>query len=615
MVFSLKPVFMPIQTGIPCKWTSDSRHFILENFDTIQDSPSKLYNSTLTLCPSSSWLCEHYSTGVKVVVGSTEWDTCIRTVSCQSFPLCLAYWNNTIATGSMPQDIIIIDALTGSQSAVLSGHSGHVRALNFSPDGTFLVSGSNDKTIKLWDVQTGGVVKTLYGHTNIVHSVSISADNTMIASGSYDNTFCLWNVETEGCYIIEGHNRINTVTFSPTNSQLLLSSSDNGIIQQWAIDGCQIGSPIDGSYASFSSDGTQFVLCNRTIVTIQSTDSRVASVELKLTSNATYCCFSPDRKFIAAAAGRTIYLWDISSPEPCLIQTLIGHTGLVTSLVFPSSHTLISASRDKSVKFWQIVASSDQAAPDSESPPLASVPIVSVGLQAKDGLAFSVDSEGVVKTWDILTGLCKESIKTPAKGIRFGDIQVIDGRLFITWCEPGYEYQKIYFWGAGWDVRQMIGETRIPPRGLRISGDGSRIFFVNELSIGAWDIQKRELAIEQDLGELFEYHFDPLCLGDSKVVVCTREPLTQIWDFGVPGSTPIWLSEASSGRPHLRLVGIRRWSNTNPVQVKDSVTGKEILQLCGKYAKPSAIRWDGRYMVAGYELGEMLILDFSHILA
>jgi len=35
-----------------------------------------------------------------------------------------------------------------------SAHSGWVRSVAFSPDGSTIVSGSNDKTIKVWDAGT-----------------------------------------------------------------------------------------------------------------------------------------------------------------------------------------------------------------------------------------------------------------------------------------------------------------------------------------------------------------------------------------------------------------------------------------------------------------------------
>jgi len=608
---------MCVQTGAPCKWTSDSKHFILENFDIIQNSPSQVYNFALTLCPSSSWLHEYCVANVKVVGGLSEWGACIRTVLFgNDHTETLAYCNNTIATGFTWQDIIIFDALTGSQTAVLSGHTGYVRSLAFSLDGTLLVSGSNDNTIKLWDVQTGGAVKTFCGHTNIVLSVSISADNTVIASGSEDNTICLWDIGTGQCCVIKEHkDDVNTISFSPTNPQLFLSASVDDTVRQWGIDGHQVGPTYAGSYVAFSSDGTQFVSCAWTAVTVRNTDSGATIAEFHLADgDLRHCCFSPDGRFIAASAGHTIYLWDITGPDPHLVKSFIGHTAYITSFVFSSSLTLISASDDGdgSVKFWQISASSaDPAAPETESKLPTSAPIKSVSLQSKDGLAFSIDSAGVVRTWDILTGLCKESFKTEAKAITCGDVQLINGRLIIVWRE--YRKKEIHIWDAEKGRLQTVDTPCEYTGGLRITGDGSRVLQLGRDCIMAWFISTGEPAGEESFEGDYNY-FDPLRIDGSKVLVCSAESSTQGWDFGIPGSTPIQFSKASLDRPHLDFIDVRRQSSTSPVRVEDRVTGKEVFQLCGRYAKPTATQWDGQYLIAGYRSGEVLILDFSYVL-
>jgi WD40 repeat protein len=51
--------------------------------------------------------------------------------------------------------------------------------LQFSPDGTQIVSGSADHTIRIWNAQTGAPVgQPLEGHTNTVESVQFSPDAT-----------------------------------------------------------------------------------------------------------------------------------------------------------------------------------------------------------------------------------------------------------------------------------------------------------------------------------------------------------------------------------------------------------------------------------------------------
>jgi hypothetical protein len=169
--YILKPSLTLIQAGVSCKWVHDSQRFLLEFFDTIHSSPSQTYHVALPLSPSSSWLHKSFSaevsTGLKVVKGFPTWGLCSRTVTLDSAPLALACWKDIIAVGLDSSDIIILDAITGSQAALLAGHTKWVESVTFSSDGTLLVSGSGDKTLKLWDVQTGGVVKTFHGHCDI----------------------------------------------------------------------------------------------------------------------------------------------------------------------------------------------------------------------------------------------------------------------------------------------------------------------------------------------------------------------------------------------------------------------------------------------------------------
>jgi len=474
------PVFMFIQAGHSCKWINDSQHLLLQHFDMIHDSPLHIYHFALQFCPSSSWLCEYYSAvlsqEVKVVKGApAEWGACFRTTSFNTSPLSLAYQKGAFAVGLKSSGITVLDAITGSQVAILPGHIDWVRSLTFSLDGIFLVSGGDDNNVNLWDVQTGGVVKTFYGHTTWVLSVSISPDCTTIASGSGDKTICLWHVQVGDCFcVIDMFNGfVSSVSFSPTNSQILIYASTDNTVQQWDINGCQIGPAHEGEGAAFSSDGTHFVLWGGNVAMVQNSDSRGVIAELWTPSgNFGYCCFSPNGKFVAGSAGRTSYVWDITGLTPHLIKTLIGHTDGIISLIFPSF--LISASEDHTIKFWQIdTPSTDPAATDIRSTPFTLSSIESVTLQVKDGIVISSDRAGVVKTWDILTGLCKASFQTPAKGSSWRDVQLIEGRLIVAW----HKDQKVHIWDTEKDeFLQVVDTPTGRARGVRISGDGSKVF-------------------------------------------------------------------------------------------------------------------------------------------
>jgi len=550
---------------------------------------------------------------VKVVKGfSDEWGTCSRTVLLDNDPQTLSCGNNTIAIGLESGDIIILDAITGSQTAVLSGHTDWVGSLTFSPGGTSLVSGSDDKTVRLWDMQTGGVVKTFYGHHDWVSSVSISLDFTRIASGSKDGTICLWDTQTgELKLMIKQQDYAKHVSFSPIDPGQLTSIS-GGRAQQWDINGCQTGPTYDGSYVAFSPDYTQFALYNGKTITVQTSDSRAIVAKFPMANDDDdddeHCCFSPEGRLIAASAGKIIYIWDIASPDPHPVETFVGHLGDITSLVFSSSSCLISASYDGSVKFWQIgVFSTDPAATDPKSTPPASASIVSISLQARDGIAISSDFTGVVKTWDILTGLCKASFQTPAQGNIWRDAQLIDGRLIVTW----HEYGKTYIWDTEKDkLLQILGRSGC--MGLRISGDGSKLFCLDDGILQAWEMWTWKLVGKVRLNGNRSY-LDSFCPGGSKVWVQSENLPAQGWDFGNLDSPPVPLCKTFTEKPHLDFIGGPSWRTSSPPWIKNMVTGKKVFQLSGRYAKFYQVQWEGQYLAAGYDSGEVVILDFNHL--
>jgi len=275
---------------------------------------------------------------------SAGWGTCFHTVPLNGCPVALTCWKETIAVGLSSGCIIILNAITGTQMAILSGHLARVESLIFSPDGRSLVSCSNDKTIKLWDMQTGGVVRTFQGHTDWVYSVSISADCTTIASGSRDKTIRLWDIQTGEChYTIKQNIRVIHVSFLPLDPKHFMSGSGY-TIQQWDIDSQKIVSESVGAHIAYSLDGTQLVVWNESVVEVQNPDSKVIVAKFSLSNvDIECCCISPDNRLIAVAADTTIYVWDISSPDPYLLETFIGHNVSVSSLTFSSP---LSRTRD-----------------------------------------------------------------------------------------------------------------------------------------------------------------------------------------------------------------------------------------------------------------------------
>jgi WD40 repeat protein len=602
-----------IQAGISCKWIHDSQCFLLEHLDTINDSPSHIYHSALPSTPHSTWLQECYGSEllqeVKVINRvPAGWGICSRTVSLGTNVFGVSCWNNIVAVASGHRDIIILDVVTGSQTATLSGHTDEVNTVTFSSDGRSLVSGSDDKTVKLWDVQTGGTIQTFSGHNKLVHCVSISMDSAKIASGSFDDTIRVWNVQTgECCCVIESEGETRCIKFSPTNSQHFLSVT-NSKVSQWNISGHQAGPKFDGCYADFSPDGTQLVSQQVKSVTVQNPSSGVVVAEFQtIEANTMCCCFSPDGQIVVVSVGSTICVWNIAGIEPHLIETFTGHTGVVSSFAFSSPSSLISGSVDGSVKFWKIATQSvDLVGTKPKSISLTPAKIMSIALQAKDNIFITSDSDGMVKTWDIFTGLCKASFQTPAKGVHERDIQLINSGLVLAW----HTNQKIRIWDV---EKEKLLLTTDGPYGLediKISEDGSRVF-----SIGATVIQAQSIQTGGIVGKARIKFIDrnkaSLTTYGSRVWVCYPNAESQVWDFENPDSPPVQLPDVSL---HILHPGGTMVWDTGSSCVKEKATGKVVFWLSKRYGKFVNVKWNNQNLLVSFMSGEVLVLDFSHVL-
>ena len=598
------------------KWAKDVKHFLLEHFDTIYNSPSHIYHSALPFCPSSSSLQKNYSAEllneVKVVRGlPAKWGACSRTVPFEQHPTALSCWSTTLAVGFKSGDIIILNAITGSQEAFLSGHTSSVRSVAFSSDGVLLASGGNDKTIRLWDVQTGGIAKVFSGHKNWVECVSISAHNTWVASGCWDKRIYLWNTQTGECHCtIEQTATVDHVGFSPMDPQHLISISDNKVCHwRWDSDHHQIESAYDGSHITFSLDGTQLALWDKSAVIVQNSESRAVTARFNVAiGNIRDCCFSPDGRLVAAAADNIAYIWDISSSKPSPVETFIGHSYHIIALAFVSPSSLISASKDKSLKFWQLgTLSTDPVGTDPKPIPYDVDKDLSVTLQAKDGITITTDSTGTVKIWDISTGHCKESFKTPASNSPQRDIQLIGDRLIFIW----HANKIIHTWDVREEKLLLTVDAPWPGfRDIKISGDGTRVFCLDHIYLQVWSIWTGEVTSKIEVRWTLFQTPEYLTVDGSRAWIHGHGPGCLGWDFGGPDSSPVCLPVIFSSRLHPS--GSLLWDTYSP-SVWDMATKKVIFQLAAGLGKPADVQWNDQDLVICFKSGEILILSFNHM--
>jgi len=285
----------------------------------------------------------------------------------------------------------------------LSGHSGSVNSITFSPDGAILASGSDDHKINLWSVATGKCLRTISGYSG--NSVAFSPNGSTLAAGSH-RAINYWSVDTGKCIRTISVDFGDSVAFSPDGATLASGRDGNGQFSLWSVssgecirticsgnspearapgnatlafspDGATIASgAINFSLALWSVSSGEYVRSfghsslaiafspdGATLASVMGAETidlwSVSSGECirKLPGNYNYVfsvAFSPDGKLLASGGSdKTIKLWSVSSGE-CILK-LIGHSDSVTSIAFsPDGTILASGSTDKTIKLWRV---------------------------------------------------------------------------------------------------------------------------------------------------------------------------------------------------------------------------------------------------------------------
>jgi serine/threonine protein kinase len=154
-----------------------------------------------------------------------------------------------IASGGDDDTVRVKDATAKFRSSAYREHTHWVRALAWSPNGLRIASGSEDKTVQVWNANTKSTILTYNQHANGVRAVVWSPDGKYIASGSgsndsysADNTVRVWD-STSGdtLYAYRGHQgpvlalawtAKSPSSFSGLGSRIASASKD-GTVQIW----------------------------------------------------------------------------------------------------------------------------------------------------------------------------------------------------------------------------------------------------------------------------------------------------------------------------------------------------------------------------------------------
>jgi WD40 repeat protein len=230
----------------------------------------------------------------------------------------------------------------------------------FSPQGDYIVCNYYDTTVPILHAKTGDSYRILKGHTGRVTSVAYSPKDNQVASGSKDTTIRIWNVETRDCiHILKTDHKVLAIAYSPAGD-LIASGGDDKAIQLWDLDTGDRRHVLKGHIDSISS------------VVFSFEGGQIASGD---------------------KSGR-VRLWDARIGAS--LCTLSGHDREVSSVAYSPRGGLVTCSKDKNVRLWNVSAKTSN-----------STGVYSVQCSPKGDQFTSGGSDCTIRLWDAETGSCQ----------------------------------------------------------------------------------------------------------------------------------------------------------------------------------------------------------------
>lgn len=160
--------------------------------------------------------CRYNSAGTKIVTTALDGTAMIWDLETQELEHILdgglgnlVWWatfspdGRTVATAQEQGIVILWDANTGEELNRLKIHDEGVRYVDFSADGTRLLSTSSDRTGAVTDIRSGQVLHRFLHYASedqvqraLVNTIALTEDESVAITGGYDGTLKFWDMES-----------------------------------------------------------------------------------------------------------------------------------------------------------------------------------------------------------------------------------------------------------------------------------------------------------------------------------------------------------------------------------------------------------------------------------
>jgi WD40 repeat protein len=407
-----------------------------------------------------------------------------------------------------PQTPYALSSPGGPLRNTLHGHTGVVRGIAVTPDGTRAVSASPDGTLRVWDLATGTTSKILADATAPLTAVAITPDGTRVLASGHHEVW-VWELATGNkmAVLTGAGSEVGSVVVTPDGTRALATCGRDVCV--WDLASGEVVATLSGD------DGGLYALA----VTPDGTRAIAASVDQPLqvwdlatgattgmlyhTSSALTVAVTPDSsRAVAGHDDGKLTVWDLATGTR--LRILEGHDGYVRAVaVTPDGTRAVSAGDDRTLRVWDLATGDIVEILEGHGDEVLAVAVTPDG-----GRVISGGSDHTLRVWDLASGTTTPTARSTLRGhdgpvtgvavtsdgTRAVSVGSFDGTLRVWDLATGTLATTIDGHGEGMDA------VALSPDGARaVTGDYHGSLRVWDLATG---MVIRTLTIQDGYGEV-----------------------------------------------------------------------------------------------------------------
>ena len=446
----------------------------------------------------------------------------------------------------MDGSVRLWDIKNNKEKLTLTGHTGWITTLKFSPDDTMLASASTDGTVRLWNAKNGKQKALLKGGGQGPNAVLFSPDSKRIATQNSNSVVRLWDTQTGKMIAVFQECNFGAIAFSPDSATFVTCHGiEMTTVRLWDANTGKPKAELDAKLNSvvsiaYSPDGLRIVSTeDQTNTTIRwwdvnnqkgnskeeedSETLKSPQKTLTLTGSVSHLVFSPEGSQFAAWNSNEIQLWDTDTGSQNAKFRYPGqrdHRYGRPFVVFSKDGKTLACG-DGTSKIWLFDGETYQHHATLNG---HTGSVVAAAL-SPDGETFaSASKDKTLRLWDVKTGQTLANLKGHSDtvlSLAFSS----DSKILAS----GSADKTIFLWDAfsGKPLKMLVGHTE-KVENLLFSNDQTVLASASEKEIRVWNTATGEqrFTLEGHPWSTRPLTFSP----DGKILATGGEWEIQLWD-------------------------------------------------------------------------------------